>query len=239
MWLKLSLSSSTSLPEWHLGSAVLVRSVQSHESHVVHRLRPLPPHRHGRRLAHDPQHDRRRDLLRHVCGARHHTHPVSGLFQEAVPRKGGSLFLYWLMFIYYSKSFKSAVERYKTLQVFFGKFGVISLSVYDLTDLTDFESVHEIRCLVSKLTFAATTWRCYHSQAQHQGRVTVWWRTKGGNVPSYTFAGPTHCPLWPVSLLNIMCLEILFNQQIKVIKLTGTNCLYICNWLSLRAYVVS
>ena len=91
---KLSLSNTLWLTERHLGSAVLLRPFQSHESHAVHRLRPVPSHRHGWRVAHHPQHDCGRYLLRHVCGSCNCTHSVSGLLQEAVPRKGGCLALH-------------------------------------------------------------------------------------------------------------------------------------------------
>lgn len=87
---ELSLSSPPFHTEWHLGSAILLCPVQGHESHAVHRVRPVPPHRHGWRVAHHPQHDCGRYLLRHVCGPRDSANPISGLISTAVPGEGES-----------------------------------------------------------------------------------------------------------------------------------------------------
>lgn len=79
---------SLPLTEWHMGRAVLLCSVQSHEPHVVYWV-----WRSGSRgddwcVAHHAQHDRRRHLLRHVHRPRHCSHPVTGLLATAVPGKG-------------------------------------------------------------------------------------------------------------------------------------------------------
>ena len=74
--------------ERHLGRAVLVRAVQGHEPHAVHRLRRPGPRGHDGRVADHAQHDRGRHLLRHVHRARHRPHPVAGLVPPPVPGEG-------------------------------------------------------------------------------------------------------------------------------------------------------
>ena len=74
--------------EGRLGRAVHVVAVQGALAHVVHRLRPLPAPESHRRLAHHDQHADGRHLLRHVCGARHHAHPVVRHVQAALQREG-------------------------------------------------------------------------------------------------------------------------------------------------------
>lgn len=83
-----SALSPLSDPERHVGTAVLLRALQSHEPHALHRLWHVPPGGHDRRVAYHPQHDRGGYLLRHVCGSRHGAHPVSGLVAAAVPGEG-------------------------------------------------------------------------------------------------------------------------------------------------------
>lgn len=84
---------SPSLPlsaERVLGQAVLVRPLQSHEPHAVHRLRRPGARQHVRPVDHHAEHDRGRHLLRHVRGPRHSAHPVAGLVASPVPREGES-----------------------------------------------------------------------------------------------------------------------------------------------------
>lgn len=73
-----------------LGQAVLVRPLQSHEPHAVHRLRRPGARQHVRPVDHHAEHDRRSHLLRHVRGPRHGAHPVAGLVASPVPREGES-----------------------------------------------------------------------------------------------------------------------------------------------------
>lgn len=71
-----------------MGTAVLLRALQSYEPHAVYRVWHVPPGGHDRRVAYHPQHDRGRYLLRHVCGSRHGANPISGLIAAAVPGEG-------------------------------------------------------------------------------------------------------------------------------------------------------
>lgn len=71
-----------------LGQAVLLRPLQSHEPHAVHRVRCPSARQHVGPVDHHAEYDRRGHVLRHVCGSRHCTDPITGLFTKAVPRKG-------------------------------------------------------------------------------------------------------------------------------------------------------
>lgn len=76
------------LTEWHMGRAVFLCSIQSHEPHVVYRVRCPGSRRDDWCVAHHAQYDRRRHLLCHVYRPRHRSHPVTGLFTTTVPGKG-------------------------------------------------------------------------------------------------------------------------------------------------------
>ena len=76
--------------EWHMGTAVLLRTFQSYEPHAVYWVWHVPPGGHDRRVADHPQHDCGRYLLRHVCGPRHRANPISRLVSTAVPGEGES-----------------------------------------------------------------------------------------------------------------------------------------------------
>lgn len=75
-------------PEWHMGTAVLLRTFQGYEPHAVYWVWHVPPGGHDRRVADHPQHDCRRDLLRHVCRPCHSADPIFGLFSTSVPGEG-------------------------------------------------------------------------------------------------------------------------------------------------------
>lgn len=76
------------LTEWHMGGAVFLCAIQSHEPHVVYRVRCPGSRRDDWCVAHHAQYDRRCHLLRHVYWPRHRSHPVTGLLTTTVPRKG-------------------------------------------------------------------------------------------------------------------------------------------------------
>lgn len=74
-----------------MGRPVLVRSLQGHESHAVHRLRRSGSGGNDGRLAHHAQHDRGRHVLRHVHRPRHCPHTVPGLVPPTVSGEGKAL----------------------------------------------------------------------------------------------------------------------------------------------------
>lgn len=80
-----------SVSERHVGRPVLVRSLQGHESHAVHRLRRSGSGGNDGRLAHHAQHDRGRHVLRHVHRPRHGPHPVPGLVAPTISGEGKAL----------------------------------------------------------------------------------------------------------------------------------------------------
>lgn len=71
-----------------MGTAVLLRTLQSYEPHAVYWVWHVPPGGHDRRVAYHPQHDCGCYLLCHVCGPRHGANPISGLVATAVPGEG-------------------------------------------------------------------------------------------------------------------------------------------------------
>lgn len=74
--------------EWYLVWAVLLRCVQGHEPHAVHRLRQTGPGESLRYLAHHAEYDCGSYLLCCFHWPRNRTHPVAGLLQTAVSGKG-------------------------------------------------------------------------------------------------------------------------------------------------------
>lgn len=84
----LSLSLST---EWYLVWAVLLRRVQGHEPHAVHRLWPAGPGESIRYLAHHAEYDCRSYLLCCFHWPCNSSYSVPGLLQTAVSGKGEKL----------------------------------------------------------------------------------------------------------------------------------------------------
>ena len=68
--------------------ALLLRTVQGHEPHAVHRVRAAGARKHDGHLADHAEHDRGCHLLRHVHWPRHRPHPVAGLLKAPVPGEG-------------------------------------------------------------------------------------------------------------------------------------------------------
>ncbi len=68
--------------------AILVGNVQSHVTHVVHRLRPLSPSKSDWHVAYHVVHDFRRYLLCNVPWSCNKSHSESWLIQKTIQRKG-------------------------------------------------------------------------------------------------------------------------------------------------------
>lgn len=71
-----------------LGQTVLLRPLQSHEPHAVHRVRCPSTRQHVGPVDHHAEYDCGGHVLRHVCGSRHCSNPITGLLTKAIPRKG-------------------------------------------------------------------------------------------------------------------------------------------------------
>lgn len=86
-WLSL-FSFFSLIPEWLVGKAVFICTLQSYESHAVHRVRSPGPSQHVGPLDYHAEHDRWGHLLCHVCRPCHSFNPVFGFLQAAVSREG-------------------------------------------------------------------------------------------------------------------------------------------------------
>lgn len=80
-----------------MGTAVLLRTLQSYEPHVMYWVWHVPSSGHDRCVVDHPQHDSGRYLLCNVRGPCHCVNPISRLISTAVPGEGEPRLLFLLM----------------------------------------------------------------------------------------------------------------------------------------------
>lgn len=131
--------SSVFHPERHLGTAVLLRTFQSYEPHVMYWVWHVPPSGNDRRLVDHPQHDCWCNMLRHVCRPRHSANPIPGLISTAIPGEGESrlLILPLSILLYFMWKRLRSWEAYPEKKI--SLVSLVTLNVIDLwtgTELT-------------------------------------------------------------------------------------------------------